>query len=301
METARVPHSTPPMMTRPATSRNEESRLNPARALVSRYPGELSHELASARRPARVHNSIDSPPQVLSTTIDDQGDATASDKTFRHRVVLKSHIETIGTRIGALPQAPWDGLPFPIGMGPFGATGRLILFAAGTDIQMNEFPVDDRMDPTGAVGEYRLFSATNIYATYREGRLTSFLSTGLETDSGWEYLPPTGTHAGLAPFHAPPLMVPVPLSVDVSSGVFRWAVKGKPHAVPAAAMQSIFPRWAEYIWHGIVGRVDSSGLLTIATINSLFPSVTVFVDGKPATHFGQGYASQLWLGGDLVS
>ena len=182
----------------------------------------------------------------------------------------------------------------------FGATTRLVAFGLATDIQMREDPPTDVMDPTGATGQYRLFSATNLSVTSLNGRIINVTATPLETDGGWEVLVPTGRASGGGHFQAPPLVPITPLTVNAASGAFAWGVKGRPHMVPAMGMQAVFPRFNENIWHIINGTIDATGNVTFSVSESLFPSVTVFVNGSKRPQFHQGDANRLWIGGNLL-
>jgi hypothetical protein len=206
-------------------------------------------------------------------------------KSVTTRVVVKSHIKTIGLSWGVLPPTIYD----LIKRDPLGSEKRLAAFALATDAMMHEDPKDDRMDPSGATGEYRLFSATNVTSTYAGGLLVSMVASPLETDAGWE-----------PPFHAPPLISIAPLIIDPAKGEFNWGVKGRPARVPALGMQAVFPRTNEFIWHQIRGRIDPAGMVAVSIDRSLFPSVTVFVDGVRKYTLAQGDASLLWIGGRLL-
>jgi outer membrane protein OmpA-like peptidoglycan-associated protein len=212
--------------------------------------------------------------------------------THKIKVVVKSYIALIGTRIGAPVCSFPLPMPPPAPPIPMSSAQRLAGLSAVTDVAYSEDPLKDRADK-----RYRLLSECTFDITCRGGSLINVIPSTLITDSGLECIPSTG--ACLQP---PSLTTMSPVSVrrtGANTFVFSWRVKGRPHLLAEPVFQAVCPRLSVFIWHQISGEVDCSGasprIAQVTLVGSKFPSHRVFVNGGIVNTIPQGVFSNLWI------
>jgi outer membrane protein OmpA-like peptidoglycan-associated protein len=211
------------------------------------------------------------------------------------KLVAKSFINIIGSKIGPLPCAP--GLISSTVVGTPSATvlkiGELKALAAITDLSYHENPTTDRQD-----GIYRLFSELSLEIKSQSGTLLSVNSgSGIITDVGKECDP--GKNVCLVPPSAstvPPLAI---RRTGPSTANFFWRIKSRPNRIAEQAFQVICERDAKFIWHFVSGSIDCSKTSPIIKIHgfqgSQFPSHRLFLNGTLIKNIPQGNFTNLWI------
>lgn len=239
--------------------------------------------------------------------------ALAAARTQEFRLVAKSFIAHIGSNVGTLDceldstvstiakvVSPVGGLVLDW-LAPHASNLGLDGIALGVDQAFNEDPVDDHpftAPPPEGKG-YRMFSRGRVSAQFRGSQLLALTLTGaIDTDSGKECVPHTGSYGCL---QAPPLIIDQPFvtrRIDASRVAFRWGVKGRPPRPIVVSMQAVCMRDPMYIWHQIDGVVDcSSGspqITQVAFTGSRFPSHRLWLDGRRLRDIPQGPLSKVW-------
>lgn len=211
-------------------------------------------------------------------------------KVMDVRVVVKSFIAPIGSRVGTAPCFLPLPAPPPAPL-IITADQRLAGLALATDAAFSENPLADRKDKA-----YRLYSERTFTATCEDGKLINVTPRPLvDTDAGLECIPATGACL------QPPPLIPSSITVGpVGPGVFgfSWTVKGKPHPAAEPAFQLVCPRTSVFIWHTIAGEIECSGPIVVVRTRlhgSAFPSHRVFVNGSARLSIPQGPFSNLWV------
>jgi hypothetical protein len=199
------------------------------------------------------------------------------------KITVKSYIDTINPPLGA-----------GVGVFPLLRRNAAQAFATATDISFSENPLTDAM-----IKDYRLFTQTEaIVVCMPNGNLTKWQFSKLISDTGTE--PPKGAFV----FQAPNGFIRGAKfgRVNPSTIAFEWTFYGRPHPVPAVALQLVMKRTSVYIWHHIAGTIACAvGKPPVVKANivggfngSAFPSHRWWVNNVVQGTINQGPMLGLW-------
>jgi hypothetical protein len=158
-----------------------------------------------------------------------------------------------------------------------------------TDQIFRENPTDG----TKETDQFRLWSKLQITGKCSAGKIVRWAVSEPEIAFGKEgALNATGEILT-------PLKVQPSASGNTSQSTisFRYAIKGRPHALATPAFENIQPRQCYWIWHEISGTASCSGntfTVSSSVSGSQFPSHRLWQNGKLVSEITQGPFDNLW-------